>query len=161
MDFEFPTTKELEQFREEVRTFIEENAYKDPIVPPDPQRMSIEMFEYGRELQRKMGAKGWFGPGYPKEYGGGGLDLGRCVVIAQEFHEIRESLRWPLSSEVSSIHTGGLLTAGTEEQKKRFLPPVLNGEWYGVQAFTEPEAGSDEASMRSTAVRDGDTGRAG
>jgi len=156
MDFDFPTSKELEQFREEVRTFIEENAYKDPIVPPDPQKMSIEMFVYGRELQKKMGAKDWFAPGYPKKYGGGELDFGRCVVIAQEFHKIREELRWPLMTEVSSIHTGGLLAAGTEEQKKRFLPPLLNGDWYGVQAFTEPEAGSDEASMRSTAVRDGD-----
>ncbi|MBI2979555.1 MAG: acyl-CoA dehydrogenase family protein [Chloroflexi bacterium] len=156
MDFEFYYTKEQEEFRKEVSAFIEENAYKEPIVPPDPVQMSKEMFIYGRELDRKMGKKGWFAPAYPKQYGGGGLDLDHCIILAEEFAKVSEQHRWPGGHEVSSIHTGGIMSQGTEEQKRKFLPKLLSGEWFGFQCFTEPDAGSDEASMKSTAVRDGD-----
>ena len=118
--------------------------------------MTAELALKGRELERKMGEKGWFAPGYPKEYGGGGLDIERCVILSEEFTKIREERRWPGGTEVSSIMTGGIMSSGTEEQKRRFLPKILQGEWCGFQCFTEPEAGTDEASMRSTAVRDGD-----
>jgi alkylation response protein AidB-like acyl-CoA dehydrogenase len=157
MDFEFHFTKEQEDFRKEVRAFIKENAYKEPIVPVDWEFMTPEMYLHGRELQKKLGAKGWFAPAYPKEYGGGGLDVEHCVIIAQEFAEARRAGVWPLNTEVSPIQTGGIMAQGTPEQKKRFLPKLLSGEWEGWQAFTEPEAGSDEAAMSSSAVRDGDS----
>ena len=99
MDFEFTFGKELEGFRQEVREFIEKNAYKDPIVPPDPCQLSVEMFRHGQELQRKMGEKGWFSPGYPTKYGGGGLDINHCVILAEEFGAIREERRWPGGTE--------------------------------------------------------------
>ncbi|MDP3880474.1 MAG: acyl-CoA dehydrogenase family protein [Dehalococcoidales bacterium] len=156
MDFEYHFSEELEAFRSEVRAFIEEHAYKEPIVPPDPVQLSPEMFVRGKELSRKMGERGWYAPAYPGEYGGGGLDLGHCVVLAQEFGRIKREHRWPGSTEVSAIHTGGIMAHGTEEQKRRFLPKLLRGDWHGAQCFTEPEAGSDEAAMKSTAVRDGD-----
>ena len=152
MDFEFHYTKELEEFRKEVCAFIEENALKESIVVADQIMSSPEMFNKGRELQRKLGAKGWFAPGYPKEYGGGGLDAERCVILAEELARISEEGRWLLNTEVSPIMTGGIMDQGTEEQKRRFLPPLLRGEWEGWQCFTEPEAGTDEASMKSTAV---------
>src|SRR3990172_467361 len=157
MDFEFHYTKEHEEFRKEVRAFIAENALKEPIVPADATRLTAELFLKGRETDGKMGAKGWFGPAYPKEYGGGGLDIDRCVILAEELTEIKEQRRWPGGIEVSPIMTGGLMAQGTEEQKRRFLPKLLLGEWYGFQCFTEPDAGSDEASMKSTAVRNGDS----
>ncbi|MDD5287794.1 MAG: acyl-CoA dehydrogenase family protein [Dehalococcoidales bacterium] len=157
MDFEFHFNKELEDFRREVRNFIEENAYKERTVPTDRLKMTPEMYRRGRELQRKAGAKGWFAPAYPKEYGGGGLDIEKCVILAQEFENIKEEGRWPaLYTEISGIYTGGIWAHGTEEQKRRFMPKILTAEWEGWQCFTEPEAGSDEASMQSTAVRDGD-----
>lgn len=156
MDFEFHYTKEQEEFRKEVRAFIEENALKEPLVPADPTKVSPELWNKGRELQLKLGAKGWYAPGYPEEYGGGGLDREHRAVLAEEFAKIRLERRWPGASEVSAIHTSGLMTFGTEEQKRRFLPRLMSGEWYGFQAFTEPDAGTDEASMKSTAVRDGD-----
>ena len=156
MDFEFHYTKQHEEFRNEVRAFIEENALKEPIVPVDNMKMSVELYNKSRELQRKLGAKGWFAPAYPKEYGGGGLDIERCVILAEEFAKVREERRWPGSTEVSPIHTGGIMAHGNEQQKQRFLSPLLRGEWDGWQCFTEPEAGTDEASMKSTAVRDGD-----
>jgi alkylation response protein AidB-like acyl-CoA dehydrogenase len=87
------------------------------------------------------------------------LDHEHLVVLAEEFGRIRAERRWPLgragSHEPDRIHTSGLMSFGTEEQKQRFLPRLFSGEWYGFQAFTEPDAGSDEASMKSTAVRDG------
>lgn len=160
MDFELRYTETQEEFRKEVRAFIEENAYKEPITTIDPMRVTPEMWNKGREIQRKLGARGWYAPGYAKEYGGGGLDREHRAVLAEEFARIREQRRWPAatagSTEVSAIHTSGLMSFGTEEQKHRFLPRLLSGEWYGFQAFTEPDAGTDEASMKSTAVRDGD-----
>jgi alkylation response protein AidB-like acyl-CoA dehydrogenase len=160
MDFEFHYTAEQEEFRKEVRAFIEENAYKEPLNVVDPMRIPPEMWNKGREIQRKLGAKGWYAPGYAEEYGGGGLDRERRAVLAEEFAKIRLERRWPIatagSTEVSAIHSSGIMSYGTEDQKKRLLPPLLKGEWYGFQAFTEPDAGTDEASMKSTAVRKGD-----
>ena len=156
MDFEFHYTKEQERCREEVRAFIEENAFKEPVVTADPLKLTPELYKEGRELERKLGAKGWYAPGYPKEYGGGGLEIEQCVILAEEIARIEEERRWAGRSEVYSIQTSGIMMHGTEEQKQRFLPPILRGDWAGWQCFTEPDAGTDEASMKSTADRDGD-----
>ncbi len=156
MDFEFHFTKEEEKFRKEVRAFIEDIALPEPLLWIDQVFPSRELFRKGREMQRKLGSRGWFAPAYPKEYGGGGLDVEKCVVLAEELSRIRETGRWLLQTEVSPIMTGGIMSQGTEEQKRRFLPAMLKGEAEGWQCFTEPDAGSDEASMKSTAVRDGD-----
>jgi len=160
MDFEIHYTEGLEEFRKEVRAFIEENAYKEPVQELDPMKIPPEMWNKGREIQRKLGAKGWYAAGYPEEYGGGGMDREHRAVLAEEFARISTEHRWPVASagstQVSAIQTSGLMTYGTEEQKRRFLPKLLSGEWYGFQAFTEPDAGTDEASMKSTAIRDGD-----
>jgi alkylation response protein AidB-like acyl-CoA dehydrogenase len=156
MDFEFHFTREQEEFRKEVRYFIEDNALKRPLVPADNMRTPPELYRKGREMERKLGAKGWYAPAYPREYGGGGLEAEQCVILAQEFARIREERRWAGATEVSGIYTGGIMAQGTEQQKRRFLTPILRGEVEGFQCFTEPEAGSDEASMKSTAVRDGD-----
>ena len=155
MDFEFHYTEEQEEFRKEVRAFIEENAYKEPLVPNDPLKVTVEQWNDGRALQRKLGAKGWYGAGYPKEYGGGGLDREHRAILAEEFAKIRRERRWPGGTEVSRIQTSGLMRYGTEEQKQRFMPGLLSGESYNFQAFTEPDAGTDEASMKSTAIRNG------
>lgn len=156
MDFEFHYTKEQDRFREEVRTFIDENAFKEPEVPADPLKITPELYKKGRELERKLGAKGWYAPGYPKEYGGGGLEIEQCVILAEEIARVDEERRWAGRSEVYSIQTSGIMMHGTEEQKRRFLPPILRADWAGWQCFSEPDAGTDEASMKSTADRDGD-----
>ncbi|MBI4296217.1 MAG: acyl-CoA dehydrogenase family protein [Chloroflexi bacterium] len=156
MDFEFHFTEEMERFRGEVRTFIEENALKVRLTHGQMTMPTPELYLKGREMQRKLGAKGWFAPNYPKEYGGGGLDTEHCLVLIQEFSRAREQGRWITMPQVSPIQTSGVLAFGTEEQKRRFLTPLLRGEWEGWQCFTEPEAGSDEAALKSSAVRDGD-----
>ncbi len=156
MDFEFHFTDELELFRREVWAFINENALPEPL----PHRLLTiplpEVYRKGREVQRRLGVKGWFAPNYPKEYGGAGLDTEHCLVLSQEFAAIREQGRWGPMSQVSQILTAGLMAFGTEEQKRQLLVPLLKGDWEGWQCFTEPEAGSDLAALKATAVRDGD-----
>jgi 3-oxocholest-4-en-26-oyl-CoA dehydrogenase alpha subunit len=156
MDFEYHYTQEQEEFRKEVRAFIEENALKEPLSFDAGMMHSAEAYWKGREIAQKLGAKGWYAPNYPKKYGGGGLELGKCVILAEEFARISQQGRWIGMSQVSGILTGGIMAHGTEEQKQRFLVPLLKGEIIGWQCFTEPDAGSDEAAMKSTAVRDGD-----
>jgi alkylation response protein AidB-like acyl-CoA dehydrogenase len=156
MDFEFHFSSELEGFRREVRAFIEENALKEPLNHAARTLLSPENYEKGREMQRKLGARGWFAPKYPKQYGGGELDSEHCFILIQEFNKIAEEGRWILMPEVSGIHTSGVMAHGTEEQKKRLLTPLLRGEIIGWQCFTEPDAGSDLASLKATAVQKGD-----
>lgn len=154
MDFDFHYTKEQEEFRKEVRTFIEENALKKP--RGAARKITLEEFHKGREISRKLGVRGWFAPNYPKEYGGGGLDTEHCLILGEEFVKVQEEHRWLGSTQVNAIHVAGLMTYGSEEQKRRLLTPMLRGEWEGAQCFTEPEAGTDEASQKSTAIRHGD-----
>jgi len=155
MDFEFHFSAELETFRQEVRAFIEENALKEPLKHAARIMLSPELYEKSREMQRKLGEKGWFAPKYPKAYGGGGMDTEHCLILLQEFSRAAEDGRW-LRWEVSAIHTAGILAYGTEDQKQRLLTPLLRGEVIGWQCFTEPDAGSDLASLKATAVKDGD-----
>jgi alkylation response protein AidB-like acyl-CoA dehydrogenase len=156
MDFKFHFTPEIEMFRREVRDFIEQNALAEALTHSQKTLLTPELYYRGRTLQRLLGAKGWFAPKYPKEYGGGGLDTERCLVLLQEFARIEEEGRWLLMSEVSGIHTAGIMAYGSEAQKKNYLSKLLTAEWVGWQCFTEPDAGSDYASMKSTARQDGD-----
>jgi alkylation response protein AidB-like acyl-CoA dehydrogenase len=156
MEFEFHFTPELEAFRREVQGFIAENCLPTALTHSQKTLLSPEMYLKGRELQRKLGKRGWFAPKYPREYGGGGLDTEHCLILLQEFARIEEEGRWPLLAEVSGIHTAGISAYGTERQKKEYLTKLLTGEWIGWQCFTEPDAGSDYASMKSTARQDGD-----
>ena len=105
MDFEFHFSDELEAFRKEVREFIEENALKEPVSHPARTLLTPELYEKGREMQRKLGARGWFAAKYPKAYGGGELDTDHYLVLIQEFARVAEGGRWLLLPEVSGIHT--------------------------------------------------------
>ena len=108
--------------------------------------------EYTRVL-RKIGADGWLGIGWPKEYGGQGRDADRAV------HLLRRGVRAPASRSRSSPSTPSGRRSwqfGTEEQKQDFLPRILRGELHFAIGYTEPCAGTDLASLRTRAVRDGD-----
>jgi len=99
-----------------------------------------------------MGRDGWLGIGWPKEYGG----QGRTPMEQHIFFEITEyeELRLP----ILGLNTVGptIMRVGTEEQKKEFLPRILRGELEVAIGYTEPEAGTDLASLKTAAVRDGD-----
>jgi alkylation response protein AidB-like acyl-CoA dehydrogenase len=99
-----------------------------------------------------MGTDGWLGIGWPKEYGG----QGRSPV--EQFIFFDEATRAGAPVPLVTLNTVGptLMTFGTEEQKERFLPPILRGEMHFAIGYTEPGAGTDLASLRTRAVRDGD-----
>ncbi|MBI4296917.1 MAG: acyl-CoA dehydrogenase family protein, partial [Chloroflexi bacterium] len=115
-------------------------------------------YEFIREARRKLGAKGWLASTWPKEYGGGGLSLEEAAVIELEIVK-RPWSRFGVGDFFTaflSIFGPMLYALGTEEQKKRFLPPLLRGEIIAWQGYSEPDCGSDIASVKMTAIRDGD-----
>jgi alkylation response protein AidB-like acyl-CoA dehydrogenase len=103
--------------------------------------------------RRKLVKRGWIAPSWPKEYGGAGMTLMQQFILSQEMAEARA----PAVGGMGISMVGPtLIVHGTEEQKKKFLPTILSGETYFCQGFSEPEAGSDLASLRTRAIRDGD-----
>src|SRR5205807_2647188 len=140
---------EQEQLRDELR------AYFDELLPPEI-KSQIRYGEAGgklfRQLVRQMGADGWLGIGWPTEYGG----QGRSPVEQFIFYD--EATRAGAPVPLVTLNTVGptLMTFGTEDQKQRFLPAILRGEMHFAIGYTEPGAGTDLASLRTRAVRDGD-----
>jgi alkylation response protein AidB-like acyl-CoA dehydrogenase len=158
MDFSLDYTNEQEEFAKEVREWLDENVPKDLVSPRDPLKQSHEQWLKRRELGRKLGKKRWLYPGYPRQYGGGGLDAKYSFVLMQEVAERHLGLP-PYHDSGGVLGAPAILVCGTEEQKMRLLPPILTGEAVTWQLFTEPEAGTDEANQQTNAlchVRDED-----
>jgi alkylation response protein AidB-like acyl-CoA dehydrogenase len=140
-------TPEQHALRDELRTYFESiprshgrTAWNEPRAP-----------DY-RDVGRRLGRDGWLGVGWPVEYGG----QGRGPVEQLIFFEEAERARVPMP--VIALNTVGptLMRFGTEEQKDFFLPKILAGEIDFAIGYTEPEAGTDLASLRTRAVREGD-----
>ena len=141
-------TAEQEALRDELR------AYYSKLLDPET-RAAIEADPSGpvqREVVRRMGADGWLGIGWPKEYGG--QDRGHV----DQFLFFDESLRAGAPLPMLTINTVGptIMQFGTDEQKQRFLPRILRGEIHFCIGYSEPGAGTDLASLRCAAKRDGD-----
>ena len=151
MDFEYRYTAEQERFRQEVRDWLAETVPADISAPVDPEVISDELFDFAIELRHKLGDKGWLYPVYPQEYGGGGLAAEYEVILEEELQNRKIPT---VFSNVLVIPA--ILVWGTEEQKQRWLPGLLTGRTIAFQNFTEPQSGSDLATIKSTAVRDGD-----
>lgn len=152
------TDKDL--FRQEVRAWLEENcpvSLRTP-TPDDELVWGGSQIEFKTQDQRlwfeRMRDKGWFCPGWPKEYGGGGLDATQENILEQEIRR--------LGCRPAQINLGiwmlgpVVLKYGTEAQKQRVLTPMTRGEVRWCQGFSEPNAGSDLANIRTTAKEDGD-----
>ena len=151
MDFEYAYTEEDRRFREEVRAWLREAVPPDRKAPVDPEEMEEETYAFFRAVHRRMGAKGWLHPSYPREYGGGGLTGPKAAIITEELAHRKIPGHFSNNLLLPSI-----LVWGTEEQKQKFLPPLLRGDTIAYQSFTESNAGSDLAAIQSRAVRDGD-----
>jgi len=151
MDFALEYTTEQGEFRQEVRTWLEANIPEEMKDPIDDRDFTKEMYLFWREKHREMAQKGWLFPTFPKEYGGGGLS-GDHETILQEELKLARAVR------VMNNDTGfpALMVWTTEEQKQKFLVPILKGEAVTWQKYTEPRSGADLASYDSKAVRDGD-----
>ncbi len=106
------------------------------------------------ELVRKMGELGFMGVAIPEQYGGGGMDY-RCYALVVEEISAACAATGVIVSAHSSLCCDPILKFGTEEQKRKYLPPLASGQMLGCLALTEPQAGSDAGSVRTTAVLDG------
>ena len=156
MDFELQYTKEQEEFRKEVRSWLEQNAkVPDELgkLPLEEGEMTWEMFQWARDFQRKLGGRGWLFPTFPSEYGGGGLSPDQGIILREELGRIEYPEAY---YQIGNLAMSAIYVHGTEEQKQRFVEPIAKGEMACWQAFTEPEGGSDLASLKTRAVKDGD-----
>ena len=139
----------LESFRGEVREWLNENCPEDVRVG---SRDKISRKRYD-EWIRILGSKGWAAPGWPTEYGGGGLDRKHQAVLSQEMRTIKAP---PAGSFGLSMLGPTLLEVGTEEQKREHLPKITGHTVIWCQGYSEPGAGSDLANVQTRAVREGD-----
>lgn len=151
MDLSYPP--EAEAFRTEIRAWLEENlpaGWFDEGFEMTPE----EKVAFQNEWTTKLFEGGWICASWPKEYGGKGLSTMESVVLAEEFHKAGAPLRADFFGDTLVGPT--ILQWGTEEQKKHFLPLILSGKIAWCQGFSEPDAGSDLASLKTTAELDGD-----
>ena len=152
---------DLEAFRLDTRAWLEENC---PPSMRSPYRTESDMCWGGRnpEFQsdeqrvwlERMASRGWTVPTWPSEYGGGGLDREHNKVLAQEMARIHA--RPALESFGISMLGPALLKFGSEQLKQQHLPPIVRGEIRWAQGYSEPNAGSDLASLQARADDKGD-----
>lgn len=106
------------------------------------------------EVIRKLGKLGYMGAIFPEEYGGAGLGYVEYSIIIEELSRVDGSVGIIVAAH-TSLCSNHIYKAGSDEQKKKYLPKLASGEWIGCWSLTEPEAGSDAAGTRTTAVRSG------
>jgi alkylation response protein AidB-like acyl-CoA dehydrogenase len=153
MDFHYSPADEA--FRLELRTWLEANAPKEGAHTDDPfMEDSLEGWQRRREWHRKMHAAGWVGISWPKEYGGRGATLTQSLIYEEELNRARAPRL--LNGLGIALVGPTLMHWGTEEQKKRYIPKILSAEEIWCQGYSEPGSGSDVASLRTSAVEDGD-----
>lgn len=111
--------------------------------------------EFPREVFRTLGRAGLLSLPYPEEFGGGGQSYEVYLQVLEEIAAVSASVGVGVS--VHALSCFGLFTAGTDEQRKQWLPEMLSGEQLGAYCLSEAHAGSDPAAMRTRAVRDGDS----
>ncbi len=133
-------------FRDEVRAWLEANH------PGDEPEGDEARFEFRRRWQSKLHSGGWAGVSWPAEYGGRGASLIEQAIFSQAMTETRS----PAPVNVLGLLMGGpvVIAHGTQEQKERWLEPILSAEEIWCQGFSEPESGSDLASLKTKALRE-------
>ena len=135
-------------FRDELRAWLEANH---PGALPREEQGS---FEFRRAWQRRLHDAGWAGISWPERYGGRGASLIEQAIFNEEIVRART----PQLANVLGLAMGGptVIAHGTEEQRQRYLPPILSADEIWCQGFSEPESGSDLASLKTRATRSGD-----
>ena len=148
-------TPQEQQFRDEFRAWLESNIPADwQTHESRDEESSRERFEFLRTWQKKMFEAGWVGIHWPKEYGGRGVTIIEQAVFIEEMARAQAP---PLINVLGlSLLGPTLINYGTEEQKQRFLSNILSADEIWCQGYSEPNAGSDLAALRSEAVLDGD-----
>lgn len=141
---------EDEAFRATIREWLTAHAPEAKQVAPNP----MAAVERSRAWQRKMYEAGFVGIAWPREYGGRNASPTQQVILGEEL--ARAGVPPPINSIGLGTLAPSLILYGTEEQKQRFLPRMLTAEDIWCQGFSEPGSGSDLASLRTRAVRNGD-----
>jgi len=154
MDLRF--TEDEEAFGQEVRQWLKQEVPERWIkLDPGIWEETEESWELAREFQRKLGQKGWLAPAYPKEYGGLELSHMKRLILAEELAYSRA----PVSIEVEvTVNWVGpsIMLFGTENQKKDCVTGIAKGDIIFCLGYSEPNAGSDLASLQTRAVEVGD-----
>ena len=146
MDFEL--SEELAAVRDLAREFAEKEIA--PTAAKDDKEHAFR-----KDLVKKMGELGFYGAVVPESYGGSGLGFLAMVLITEEIARVHSAMRVAINMQMGPALA--LLQFGTEEQKKKWIPPLVQGDVIGCFAITEPDAGSDVSAMRTTATKNGDS----
>jgi len=149
LDYRF-TPKE-EKFRQEIHEFLRAELPDDKQEGEEAE--GDEGWDFRRQFHKKLAAKGWLVPHWPKQYGGSDMGIMEQVVMREEMGYSRAPLL-----DIFGVNMIGpvLMMYGTEEQKAQHLPGIASGDVMWCQGYSEPESGSDLASLKTRAVRDGD-----
>src|SRR5271170_5849273 len=145
MDFDFSEHHQL--LRQSVRDFARAE------IAPNAQAWDKEE-RFPKELVPKLADLGLLGIRIPEEYGGSGMDTTSYAICVEEIARVDGSLALTVASH-NGLGTGHVLSFGSEEQKRRYLPRAARGAWLAAWALTEPGSGSDSAGLATTAKRDG------
>jgi alkylation response protein AidB-like acyl-CoA dehydrogenase len=148
-EFMFPLSDDHKMIRDTARDFAQKTIA--PIAAAYD-----ESGEFPGDTINQMGALGFMGVEVPEEYGGAGLDTLAYVLALEEISKV-DAAHGVIMSVNNSLYCHGIQKFGTEQQKRTFLQPVASGKAVGAYSLTEPMSGSDAGTMRSHAVRDGDS----
>lgn len=146
MKMEFTLTEEHREIQKLIRDFAQKE-----ILPTASERDERE--EFPGDIVRKMAGVGWLGMPFPKEYGGLGFDYTGFSIAIEEFAAADASVAITILAH--TLCANHIFTFGSKEQKKRYLTPLAKGDCLGAWALTEPSAGSDAGSIRTTARQSG------
>src|SRR6266516_5371169 len=145
----FSLSEEHKMIRDAARDFAQ-----NEIVPIAAE--FDESGEFPNATIKKMGEMGFMGIEIPEEYGGAGMDTLAYVLALEEICKADAS-HGVIMSVNNSLYCHGIMKFGTEEQKKKFVIPIASGKAIGAYSLTEPQSGSDAGTMKSRAIRDGDS----
>jgi alkylation response protein AidB-like acyl-CoA dehydrogenase len=154
MDFRF--TEEQEAFRQEFTSWLEPTLHE--VRGGDTPRYFESMAEWeeaARDFQKRLFEAGYAVRHYPKEYGGQGRPIEEELIVSETMAAMCTEFRHPLVVTMGLV-SPTILTCGTEDQKRRFLPKIIDGTHIWCQGFSEPNAGSDIVNVSTRAVKIGD-----
>ena len=147
------TDLELERFRLEVRAFLESAATPDILEAGRKTTSVFAPFKQVMAWQKILSEKGWVAPSWPQEYGGTGWSVQQRYIFAEEYSRLCLP---PLLPQNLQMVGPAVIGFGNDEQKSQLLPRMLSGEDFWCQGYSEPGAGSDLASLKCRADKDGD-----
>ncbi len=153
MDLAFTASEEA--FRDEVRTWMADHLVGDFASLGTGGKLGEgDELDLRKEWERELASGGWVGMGWPADSGGRNLPLAKQIIFNEEYVRSGGPNRVGFFGEELLGPT--LMMFGTDEQKRRFLPGILQADEFWCQGFSEPDAGSDLANVKTTAIRDGD-----